>query len=71
MSNLTYCIKCKQRTPVVNPEVVTTRNNKSQLKSSCPVCGITKTQFISDKQAKKGGFLGGLGKLFGFGKKTN
>ena len=65
---MSYCVKCQRKTEVVNPQVVTTANNRYLLKSQCPICGTRKTQFISEQQAKQGGFLGFLGKLFGFGK---
>ena len=65
-NNDSWCVKCKRKTPIMNPQIRITKNNRSQMRSTCPTCGITKTQFVSGN-TKEGGF--GLLKLFGLGKK--
>ena len=73
-----YCVKCKRATQNINPRLTKTSNNKNLLLSQCPICGIQKSQFISDKAAKDGGFLlgplgpiiRGLRRVVGKGKKT-
>lgn len=47
MSDSTYCVKCRRKTPDVNPQVIATANNRRALKSTCKVCGTKKTRFLS------------------------
>ncbi len=41
MSDLYYCVKCKKKTEMKDPQKVTTKNGKSALKGPCSVCGTT------------------------------
>jgi len=41
MSDLYYCVKCKKKTEMKDPQRVTTKNGKPALKGSCLVCGTT------------------------------
>jgi len=34
-----YCVKCRAKRDVDNPEKVTMKNGKPALKAKCPVCG--------------------------------
>lgn len=34
-----YCVKCRDKRDVENPESVTLKNGKPALKGKCPVCG--------------------------------
>lgn len=34
-----YCVKCRQKRDVENPEHVTMKNGKPAMKGKCPVCG--------------------------------
>ena len=34
-----YCVKCKEKRDVSNPEQVTMKNGRKALKGTCPVCG--------------------------------
>ncbi len=34
-----YCVKCRAKQEVENPESVTLKNGKPALKGKCPVCG--------------------------------
>ncbi len=36
-----YCVKCKAKREVKNPEQVTMKNGKHALKGKCPVCGTS------------------------------
>ena len=49
---MNYCVKCKTKTDTLNPEAITTKNNKAMIKGKCSVCGITKTQFIKGVEGK-------------------
>lgn len=51
-----YCLKCKERTPNLEPAVlVTTSNGRPMLRAKCatPDCGRTKSQFTSAAAAAK------------------
>jgi hypothetical protein len=34
-----YCVKCRAKRDVANPEKVTMKNGKPAMKAKCPVCG--------------------------------
>lgn len=36
-----YCVKCRTKRDVPNPEKVTMKNGKPAMKGKCPVCGTT------------------------------
>ena len=54
----TYCLKCRD-TENIDPKMVRSRNNRMILQSKCPVCGIKKSRFVKDQEAK--GLLSNLG----------
>jgi RNase P subunit RPR2 len=45
-----YCVKCKDKVDVVNPEKVTMKNGNPAIKGTCPVCG-TKVFSIQKKES--------------------
>jgi len=60
-----YCVKCRSKTPDVNPVQTTTKNGRLMIKSVCEKCGSKKSEFISNnpngapvKKAKKGKGIG-------------
>ena len=55
----TYCIKCRKDTENIDPKIVRTKNNRSVMQSKCSVCGIKKSRFLKEQQAK--GLLSNLG----------
>ena len=55
---LSCCLKCKKNTESINPRVSKTTNGKTMM-SSKYVCGIEKSKFIKEQQAK--GLLSNLG----------
>lgn len=56
-----FCVKCKTKTPCVNPTMKMTANNRHMLKSSCAKCGTKKCMFVSKNAVHKGeGFFGDL-----------
>ena len=55
----TYCIKCRKDTENIDPRKVRTKNNRLIMQSSCPVCGIKKSKFVKEQEAK--GLLSNLG----------
>ena len=50
----TYCVKCKKDT-----EKFRTKSNSLIMQSKCPVCGIKKSRFLKEQEAK--GLLSNLG----------
>ena len=55
----TYCVKCRKDTENIDPEIVRTENNRLVIKSKCSVCGIKKSRFVKEQEAK--GLLSNLG----------
>ena len=55
----TYCIKCRKDTENIEPKMVRTKNNRLIMQSKCPVCGIKKSRFVKEQEAK--GLLSNLG----------
>ena len=54
MTNLikTRCIKCRRDTENIDPKMVRTKNNRLIMQSKCPVCGIKKSRFVKEQEAK-------------------
>ena len=48
----TYCVKCKNDTENIDPKILRTKNNRLVMQSKCSVCGIKKSRFIKEQQAK-------------------
>jgi len=36
-----YCVKCRAKKEVANPEKITMKNGKPALRAKCPDCGTT------------------------------
>ena len=56
---LSYCFKCRRNTESINPKVSKTTNGKAIILSTCAICGIKKSKFIKQQEAK--GLLSNLG----------
>ena len=52
----TYYVKCKKDTENIDPKMVRTKNNTLVM---CSVCGIKKSRFVKEQEAK--GLLSNLG----------
>ena len=48
----TYCVKCRKDTENLNSKIFKTKNNKLIMQSKCPVCGIEKSRFVKEQEAK-------------------
>ena len=48
----TYCMKCKRDTENLNSKMFRTKNNRLIMQSKCPVCGIKKSRFVKEQEAK-------------------
>ena len=55
----TYCVKCKKDTENIDSKMVRTKNNRLVTQSKCSVCGIKKSRFVKEQEAK--GLLINLG----------
>jgi len=52
MADLYYCVKCKTKREMKDPQKVTMKNGKPALKGQCSVCGTTiNTILASEKKA--------------------
>ena len=54
----TYCVKCKKDTENIL-KMFRTKNNRLIMQLKCPVCGIKKSRFMKEQEAK--GLLSNLG----------
>ena len=48
----TYCVKCRKNTENIDPKMVREKNNKLIMQSKCPACGIKKSRFVKEQEAK-------------------
>ena len=56
---LTYCVKCRKDTENIDPKMVRSKNNRLVMQWKCSVCGIKKSTFVKEQEAK--GLLSNLG----------
>ena len=54
-----YFVKCRKDTENIDTKIVRTKNNRLVVQSKCSVCGIKKSRFIKEQEAK--GLLSNLG----------
>ena len=54
-----YCLKRRKDTENINPRVSKTSDNRTMVWSKCGICGIKKSRFIKNQEAK--GLLSNLG----------
>ncbi len=50
-----YCVKCKQKREMKNPQKVTMKNGKPAMKGTCPVCGTGMYRIGESGGKKKSG----------------
>ena len=55
----TYCLKCKKNTENLNSNIFKTKNGRLLMQSKCTDCGIKKSRFVKEQEAK--GLLSNLG----------
>ena len=55
----TYCVKCRKNTENLNPKIFKTKNGRLLMESKCTDCGIKKSRFVKEQEAK--GLLSNLG----------
>ena len=47
-----YCVKCKKNTENIDPKMFRTKNNRLIMQSKCSDCGIKKSRFVKEQEAK-------------------
>ena len=48
----TYCMKRRKDTENIDSEMLRTKNNILITQSKCPVCGIKRSRFVKEQEAK-------------------
>ena len=48
----TFPMKCKRDSKNIDPKMVRTKNNRLVMQSKCSVCGIKKSRFVKEQEAK-------------------
>ena len=56
---LTFCVKYGTITEKLNPKISKTKNGRLIMQSKCFVCGIKKSRFVKEQEAR--GLLSSLG----------
>ena len=57
-----YCVKCKKNTENLDGKIFKTKNDRLFMQSKCADCGIKKSRFVKEQEAKR--------LLSSFGRKT-
>ena len=47
-----YCVKCRKYRENIDPKMVRTKNNRLIMQLKYPVCGIKKSRFVKEQEAK-------------------
>ena len=48
----TFCVKCRKHTENLNSKIFKTKNNRVVMQSKCSDCGIKKSKFVKEQEAK-------------------
>ena len=48
----TYCVKCRKDTENLNSKIFKTKNGRLLMQSKCTDCGIKKSRFVKEQEAK-------------------
>ena len=54
-----YCVKCRRDTEDIDPKMIRKKNNRLIMQSKFPICGIRKSRFVKEQEAK--GLFSNLG----------
>ena len=50
MAETAYCVKCKAKVDIKNPQKVTMKNGRPAMKGTCSVCGTGVYKILSTKK---------------------
>ena len=48
----TYCVKCRKNAENLNSRIFKTKNGRLLMQSKCTDCGIKKSRFVKEQEAK-------------------
>ena len=48
----TFCVKCRNDNENIDPKIVRTKNNKLVSQTKRSVCGIKKSRYVKEQEAK-------------------
>ena len=48
----TYCVKGRNNTENIDQKIVRTKSNRLVMQSKCSICGIKKSRFLKEQEAK-------------------
>ena len=48
---LSYCLKCRKNTKIINPRVSKTNSGKAMILSKCAICSSKKSKCIKKQEA--------------------
>ena len=48
----TYCVKCRKDTEKIDSKMVRAKKNRLVMQLKCSVCGIKKSRFVKEQEAK-------------------
>ena len=54
-----HCVKCRKNTENLNSKIFKTKTGRSIMQSKCAECGIKKSRFVKEQEAK--GLIRNLG----------
>ena len=49
----TYCVKCKKNPENLNSKIFRTKNGRLIIQPKCADCGIKKSRFVTEQEAKE------------------
>ena len=52
MKMKTYCVKCRKNTENLNSKIFKTKNGRLIMQLKCADCGIKKSRFVKEQEAK-------------------
>ena len=53
MATEAYCVKCREKREIKDPQEVTMKNGRPALKGTCPVCGTGLFRMLGAKETAK------------------
>lgn len=53
MATEAYCVKCREKREIKDPQEVTMKNGRPALKGTCPVCGTGLFRLLGSKEKEK------------------
>ena len=48
----TYCVRCRKKTQKLNSKIFKTKNGRLIMQSKCAGCGVKKSRFVKEQEAK-------------------